>query len=280
MTAALPEQASQGWQARLALGFERGPLGTVLKHTRHQGPLRVQRPFYPEDGLPHVYLLHPPGGVAGSDCLDIGIKMSPKSRALLTSPGSTKFYRSAGATARVRQTLIVEEGGSLEWFPQESIIFPGARLNALTRIELAADACFIGWDITCLGRPCNDEAFDHGQLYSRLALYRDQQPLLVECQRVADQAALNAATGLRGHPMQALFIATPCEESHLALVRETLAANPADFPIAATLVDGLLIVRALGHQTEAIQQQFLPLWQALRPHLLGRPAVAPRIWAT
>jgi len=280
MTAALPEQASQGWQAQLALWFEQGPLDTVLKHARHQGPLRVQRPFYPEDGLPHVYLLHPPGGVAGSDCLDIDINMSPKSRALLTSPGSTKFYRSAGATARVRQTLMVAESGSLEWFPQENIIFPGARLNALTRIELAADACFIGWDITCLGRPCNDEAFDHGQLYSRLALYRDQQPLLVECQRVTDQAALHAATGLRGFPMQALFIATPCDESHLEMVRETLAANPADFPIAATLVDGLLIVRALGWQTEAIQQQFIPLWQALRPHLLGRPAVAPRIWAT
>jgi len=269
-----------GWQAQLALGFEHRPMRTVLKHTHHVGPLRVQRPFYPEDGLPHVYLLHPPGGVAGSDSLDISIDMKENSQALLTSPGSTKFYRSAGATACVKQNLVLEQGASLEWFPQENIIFPGAKLHSQTRIDLASDACFMGWEINCLGRPCNDEQFSHGQLYSRLELYRDQQPLLIECQRVADQAALQAATGLRGYPMQALFLATPCDESHLERVRECLAAKAADFPIAATLVDGLLIVRALGHQTEALQQQLIPLWQVLRPLLLNRPADVPRIWAT
>jgi len=280
MTATLPSDSNTGWLAQLALGFEQRPLGTVLKHTRHIGPLRVQRPFYPEQGLPHVYLLHPPGGVAGSDVLDIRINMQAKSQALLTSPGSTKFYRSAGDTARVKQSLVVKQGASLEWFPQENIIFPGARLHCQTRIELAGDACFMGWEINCLGRPCNDEQFDHGQLYSRLELYREQRPLLIECQRVADQAALHAATGLRGYPMQALFLATPCEAMHLERVREYLAAKAADFPIAATLVDGLLIVRALGHQTEALQQQLIPLWQALRPLLLNRPAEVPRIWAT
>lgn len=284
MSVALPDDSKTGtgtgWQAELELGFEQRPLGTVLKHIRHQGPLRVQRPFYPEEALPHVYLLHPPGGVAGGDRLDISVGMQAGSRALLTSPGSTRFYRSAGATAYVRQTLTVEQGGSLEWLPQENIIFPGARVNSQIRIELAAGTCFIGWDITCLGRPCNEEAFDCGRLYSRLALYRDRHPLLNECQRVTDRVSLDAATGLRGHPMQALFLATPCEEIHLQLVRETLAAGSADFPIAATLVEDLLIVRALGRQAEAIQQQFIPLWQALRPHLLNRPAVVPRIWAT
>jgi len=280
MSAVVPSETQTGWQAQLALGFEQRSLGTVLKHTRHLGPLRVQRPFYPEDGLPHVYLLHPPGGVAGSDRLDITVTMQSNSHALLTSPGSTKFYRSAGATAQVRQQLVVAQGASLEWFPQENILFPGARLNSQSRIELSGDACFMGWDINCLGRPSNGEIFDHGQLYSRLALYRDQQPLLIECQRVTDQAGLHSATGLRSFPMQAIFLATPCDESHLALVRGALATNPADFPIAATLVDGLLVVRALGHQTEALQQQLIPLWQALRPLLLKRPAVVPRIWAT
>lgn len=280
MSAALPNAEITAWQAQLALGFERRPQGTVLKHTHHQGPLRVQRPFYPEEGLPHVYLLHPPGGVAGSDCLDIKVDMRSHSQAVLTSPGSTKFYRSAGETAQVRQHMKQAKGTSLEWFPQENIIFPGAKLNSLTRIDLASDSCFMGWEINCLGRPCIDERFDHGQLYSRLEVYRDQQPLLFECQRVKDESALNAAAGLRGYPMQAIFIATPCDESHLELVRETLAASPADFPMAATLIDGLLIVRTLGQQTEAIQKQLIPLWQALRPLLIHRPSVMPRIWST
>jgi len=269
-----------GWQAQLELGFIRRPVGTVLKRVSHKGPLRVQRPFYPEAGLPHVYLLHPPGGVVGSDCLDVRIKMQAGSQALLTSPGATKFYRSAGDTAQLRQTILVEAGGSLEWFPQENIIFSGAHLNALTRIDLVDEACFMGWEINCLGCPSSDESFEHGRLYSRLALYRNNRPLLSECQRVQNRAALQAPNGLRGYPMLAMFIATPCIEAHLEMVREVLAHGNAGFPIAATLVDGVLIVRALAEQSEALQQQLIPIWQALRPALIKRPAILPRIWAT
>lgn len=282
--AAIPS-AITGWQAQLKLGFVHRPAGTVLKQISHCGPLRVQRPFYPEkdypeSGLPHVYLLHPPGGVVGSDRLDIQVHMQANSQALLTSPGSTKFYRSAGATAHLSHRLVVEQGASLEWFPQENIIFSGARLHSLTRIELAVDACFMGWEINCLGRPCSEESFEQGELFSRLELYRDKQPLLRECQRVKERAGLHAATALRGYPMQAIFIATPSEERHLEIAREVLAQGGADFPIAATLVDGVLIIRALGQQTEPLQQQLIPIWQALRPRLLGRPATCPRIWAT
>jgi len=279
MTAVAPIPSS-GWQARLALGFEQRPLGTVLKHVRHEGPLRVQRPFYPETGLPHVYLLHPPGGVTASDSLDIRVNLSQGSQALLTSPGSTKYYRSAGETASVRQHLAVERGGSLEWLPQENIIFPGARVHSVTRVSLSGDARFMGWDMTCFGRPCNGETFDHGRFYGRLEVFRDQRPLLYECQRLQDSSELTAAAGLRGFPMQAVFLATHCDTHHLTRVRALLNASACEHPAAATLIDGLLIVRTLGYQAEALRQQLTPLWQTLRPLLLNRAAVVPRIWAT
>ena len=54
------------WAAALSLGFDLrndGPGSTVtrLARRKHHGPLRVQRPFYPEgrNGCCHVYLLHP-----------------------------------------------------------------------------------------------------------------------------------------------------------------------------------------------------------------------------
>ena len=44
--------AGRHWAASIALGFDARPDGsntaTRMTHVRHKGPLRVQRPFYPE----------------------------------------------------------------------------------------------------------------------------------------------------------------------------------------------------------------------------------------
>ena len=128
--------AKTGWEAELELGFTPGPGRTALTHRRRRGPLAVQRPFYPEGGVCHVYLLHPPGGVVGGDSLHIQADVSKGAHALVTTPGAAKFYLSAGDTAQQVQHLHVTADASLEWLPQENIFFPGAITRLETRIEL------------------------------------------------------------------------------------------------------------------------------------------------
>ena len=273
--------AGSGWKAELELGFSTQRNRTVMHRVSHSGPLRVQRPFYPEGEVCHVYMLHPPGGVVGGDHLDIAVTAGPGARVLLTTPGSTKFYQSAGDWALFEQRLSILEGGSLEWFPQENILFPGAKLQAKTDVLLSGDAIFMGWDIICLGRPSNQERFETGLLDAGLNIYRDVQPVLLERQRVLSAESLDAAAGMRGFPMLAVLMATPCDESHLQQVQVLLEAMKDDGgAIGVTLLDGLLVVRALGWQTEQLQKKLIPVWQELRQPLLQRPAVMPRIWAT
>lgn len=271
---------TDGWRADLHLAFKHVRSRTVLGDCQHYGPLRVQRLFYPEENLAHVYILHPPGGVVGGDQLNIKLDIHTQAQVLCTTPGSGKFYLSAGSRAMLDQHLRVKAGASLEWLPQENILFAGARLHARTRIELEDDAVFIGWDVTCLGRPSSHERFEHGAFDSRLELYHNQKLLLVENQRILDPQALDAAAGLRGQPVQATLLAFPCDESHLESARSQLAIQGASSLMGVTLIDGLLVMRALGSNSEQLKKQMTSVWQVLRPMLLGRPAVLPRIWAT
>jgi urease accessory protein len=277
-------EAEQGWQAQLDLRFtrvnNRTCSKTILQHSYHMGPLRVQRPFYPEGELAHIYILHPPGGVVGGDQLNINVEVSSGAQVLATTPGSGKFYLSKSHWAELEQRLTVEAGASLEWLPQENILFAGARLCTRTTIEVEDDGTFIGWDVTCLGRPSRGERFDHGAFYSRLAFYHKQTLLLVENQRVFDEQTLEAAAGLRNHALLATLLAFPCSEENLERVRAHLNVQATSVLIAVTRIDGLLVLRALGNNSEVLKQQLISVWLVLRPLLLDRPALQPRIWAT
>jgi urease accessory protein len=117
--------SAPGWLAELDLGFAPRGSRTVLARRRHRGPLAVQRPFHPEGDVCHVYLLHPPGGVVAGDRLAIRVAADPGAEALLTTPAAGKFYRSEGPVARQTVALEIGEGASLEWLPQETILYPG-----------------------------------------------------------------------------------------------------------------------------------------------------------
>ncbi len=115
----------KGWQATLDLRFQQAGGKTVLASAQHVGPLTVQRPFYPEEETCHLYLLHPPGGIVGGDELTISAHLAPGCHTLITMPGASKFYRSSGAQALVRQQLTLAPQATLEWLPQDAIFFPG-----------------------------------------------------------------------------------------------------------------------------------------------------------
>jgi urease accessory protein len=282
-------QTPRGWRARLALGFENIAQRTQLTQRRHTGPLVVQRSFHPElrgEGEPcHVYVIHPPGGVASGDDLALEVDVSAGAHALLTTPAAAKYYRRGDAgVARVRQSFRVA-GGTLEWLPQESIFYPDAavELHSIVRLANAVPTSrFIGWEIGCLGLPARAQDFGSGTLRQHVEIWQGERPLLLERVNVG-QEALSSRWGLGGHTAFGTAIACPAGAAEHRRALETIAQENCDCAqilLACTLVDGVLICRATAQRTDRLKQAFVRWWQALRPALLAREAVIPRIWST
>lgn len=278
-------EPKSGWRARLALSFAHHRDKTRVVRSERMGPLSIQRAFYPEDEVCHSYLLHPPGGVVGGDRLEVVVEVEANAHALITTPGATKFYRSGGRLAHYHQQLKVKSKGALEWFPQENIFFPDSQLKMHTQIDLQTGARFIGWEMQCLGRPAIDERFDQGQIRSSLHLCLDGKPLLIEHFNTLNDQLQGSASGLRGYQMQATLFITPADDLLLEKVREIIQqsldhwSHP-DIQVGATRLDGLIVVRFLGYQTEALLQLMTQVWKTVRPSVMNRTACVPRIWAT
>jgi urease accessory protein len=105
------EPLDLSWLASLELAFARRDAATILARRRHAGPLRVQKPLYPEDeSVCHAIVLHPPAGIAGGDRLRIDCTPDAAAHALLTTPGAGKWYRANGLGAEQTVNLKVGAG--------------------------------------------------------------------------------------------------------------------------------------------------------------------------
>jgi len=265
-----------GWRAELGLRFVRRRARTVLAARHQRGPLLVQRPFYPEgDAVCHTYLLHPPAGIVGGDDLSMTFELERDAHGLLTTPAATRWYFSRGVEAKARQWATLADGATLEWLPQETLLFDGAHARMETRVDLEGSARFCGWEILGLGRPACGETFQEGRIDFRFDIFRDGRPLFLERLR----GGAGGLPGLRGHAACATFVATGASEAAMEAARK-VAAAAREAVCAATMIGDVLVVRGLAMRCEPLMATFVQVWSAVRPRTLGRVAEPPRIWYT
>ncbi|SFU51852.1 urease accessory protein UreD [Pseudoduganella namucuonensis] len=274
-------QASSGhgaWQASLVLGFADDAGTTRLVERRHAGPLRVQKPLYPEGPETcHAIVVHPPGGVVGGDQLELTARAGERARAFLTTPGAAKWYKANGKVSRQRVTLEAAAGAAIEWMPQETIFFDNAHVELDHDVLLAADASYLGCEILCMGRRASGESFTGGRVAQRTRIRRGGKLLWWE-QGALTPRAVASPLGLAGRSVSATLIAAGAALP--AAVLAELRALSDDPLFGATQMRQLLCVRLLGDDSEAARELMLAAWRIVRPHLLGRPAFEPRSWRT
>ncbi|MEY2342639.1 urease accessory protein UreD [Acidithiobacillus sp. IBUN Pt1247-S3] len=272
------------WEGNLSLSFDHVGSLTRLRRQWASMPLAFQKVLYPEGpAVCHGVILHPPGGFAKGDQVGIDVHLGPGAAVLLTTPGAGKFYSSSQQAAQ-RVQIRMEQGAHLEWVPQESILFDGARMQSSLRVDLAEQATWTGWDIWRFGRSGAGEQFLHGHWRAATEIWRDGSPLWIDRQELAGGTTLlQSHFGLCGYPVLATFawIGDAISEEVLQMCRAAVApADDLKWAVGRVAQGEGLVARYLGHSSAEARQRFVALWGMLRTELRQRPLCLPRVWNT
>jgi len=274
--------AGRSWQGKATLRFHQRGDRTVPQ-VQTQAPLKVQRPFYPEGpGVCQSVLLHTAGGMVGGDRLSYDLHLEPNTHALVTTAAAAKIYSDHPEPATVNGHIRVESGACLEWLPQEAIVFEGAQYHQTWRVELAAGAHWLGWDILRLGRTARGERFCRGEVRSRFEVWHDDQLIWVDPQRLVGSEDLwRSPHALKQCPVigTLAWVGTLPDVALVNAVRDAWAAlpNPRG-EVGVTRLQRGLLCRYRGHATSEVRRWFVAVWQLLRPHYGGDFTTVPRVW--
>ena len=280
-----PPQSQETWPAELHLRFARRETRTVLAERRHSGPLTVQKALYPEgEEVCHAVIVHPPGGIAGGDELLFEIDLEANSRAVVSTPAATKWYKAPLRQCRQQVMIRLAQGSSLDWLPQENIFFNATRVDSTFNLQVDPGATAIGWEIAVLGRQASAEQWTEGSLRCLTSIRRtDGLPLWFERLALdARDSFRNAPQGLSGYNVFGTLwaIGADCTDTLAEELTSNLPFKTELRAGATCLPGGILLIRALANAVEPLREMMVDCWLRLRPQVHGLQSHRLRLWAT
>ncbi len=254
---------------------------TGLARLFQKAPLRVLLPRSGPGEPQCAVLLNTSGGIVGGDALRVEARLETGAAAVITSPAADKAYRSAGAEATVDVALDLADDTWLEWLPQETILFDGARLRRRLRVDVAAQARLVAADMLVFGRRARGERFQSGILHDRWEVRIGHRLAWADALRLAPEpgALLDAPFGFGGAGAVATCIYVgPDADSRVELARD-LAGSP-DVQSGATCIGPVLVVRWFAADPASVRGALQQFCARFRHAVAGWPERVPAIWRT
>ncbi|MBW4024580.1 MAG: urease accessory protein UreD [Proteobacteria bacterium] len=239
---------------RLRVGFERRGSVTALAVLRQEGCLKARHPRPEPGATAETVLLNTSGGITGGDDLAIAIAAGAGTRLVVTTQAAERLYRATAGSppATLRTNLKAGPDASLDWLPQETILFDACRLDRSLTVDLAGSARFVGLESLLFGRQASGEALRRAFLADRIVIRHGGRLILHDATRIdGDAEALLARAGTFGdaRAMATIVGVSPDVEAMVAPLRATL--GPGTLPesgveAGVSAWNGLVLARILA----------------------------------
>jgi len=178
-----------------------------------------------------------------------------------------------GALAARGVQIGMGRGAWLDWLPQETILFNGARLYRTFDIHVADGARLLAIDAVLLGRRAMGEHTPYVHLRDRWRVWNGDDLVFADEVRL-DQSLVAGAALLNGSGAyaSALYVGDDHAE-RASIVRNLIEAGRDHVQGGASAFGGKLFCRMLARDGFSLRKVLIPIMQALRD---GEPL--PRLW--
>lgn len=263
------------------LAYERRAGRNRIADLYHRDPMRFLFPNAAPGDIEPAVLVTTSGGLVGGDRMDLTVDVGAGTDALLLAQAAEKVYGSGGPDCRIDARFQVDIEGSLEWLPQETILFQDARLCRRTSIDVASGGRFLGGELLVFGRTSHGEVFNRGLLRDRWDVRFGGRLQWIDALRLeaASLSALDEAAGFAAARAYGLILYVGDDADTLLDVAR--AALPSDETVtsAATRVRDVIAVRWLSADAFALRRAYGRFWSEFRGEALNRPRQMPRLWS-
>ena len=136
---AAPARDTDGLARHLSPSTTAATTRAAVVHDRHDGPLRVLKSLHPEGpaSATACWSIRPAASSAATR-LEVDVSLDAGAHALVTTPGATRFYRSAGEPRDAVDDVAPRAGSRLEWLPLETIAYSGCEAENRMRCRARA----------------------------------------------------------------------------------------------------------------------------------------------
>jgi urease accessory protein len=234
------------------------------------GCAKIRTPRDPDAPGIEAVLINTAGGLTGGDRLQWAAAAGEDCELSLTTQACERIYRSAGGRAEVDVRLRAEAGSSLQWLPQETLLFDGGEIDRRLEADLAPGASLLAVEAVVLGRTAMGEQVRRGRLRDRWRVRRDGRLVFADEIRlegpIAEIAAAPAVLA-GGQAFASILLVSPDAETKLSEVRAALGPSG-----GASAFDGKLFARVTAKDGFTLRGGLVPALQVLRA------APLPRVW--
>jgi urease accessory protein len=222
---------------------------TRLTDLYQRDPCRVLFPD-PEPGEPpQAVLVTTSGGVTDGDSLAMAIEVGPGGEAVVATQAAEKIYRASksGEHCTMEIAVTIGEHATIDWLPQETIVFEGARLKRRTVAEVAAGGSLLACEMVVLGRAASGERFTGGLLLDAWSVRRAGKLVWTDTLRVEGETPAGAGFG-DANALATVIGVWDAPQPRFEQARALLESAD-KVRAGVTLVNGILVARLLGEAT-------------------------------